>query len=43
MVYTCVICVPLSDEGYDKQLKEYLYAEIQPIIEEFDNKLNNGN
>ncbi|KAG8010169.1 hypothetical protein GBF38_014370 [Nibea albiflora] len=28
--------------GYDKQLKEILNAEILPIVEEFDEKLNNG-
>ncbi|XP_026149269.1 sperm acrosome membrane-associated protein 6, partial [Mastacembelus armatus] len=28
-------------KGYDKQLKEILDAEILPIVEEFDKKLNN--
>ncbi|XP_042346482.1 sperm acrosome membrane-associated protein 6 [Plectropomus leopardus] len=29
------------DKGYDKLLKELLNAEILPIVEEFDKKLNN--
>ncbi|XP_059194508.1 sperm acrosome associated 6 [Centropristis striata] len=29
------------DKGYDKQLKELLDAEIMPLVEEFDGKLNN--
>nr|XP_033495625.1 sperm acrosome membrane-associated protein 6 [Epinephelus lanceolatus] len=28
-------------KGYDKQLKELLDAEIQPMVQEFDEKLNN--
>lgn len=38
----CVICVPLPGEGYDVQLKEILDAQILPLVEEFDNQLNNG-
>ncbi|KAJ8388910.1 hypothetical protein AAFF_G00126660 [Aldrovandia affinis] len=26
--------------GYDKQLRDIMYAEIMPLVEEFDNKLN---
>lgn len=29
-------------KGYDIQLKEILGAEILPLVEEFDQKLNNG-
>ncbi|XP_026227522.1 sperm acrosome membrane-associated protein 6 isoform X2 [Anabas testudineus] len=29
-------------EGYDVQLKEILDAQILPLVEEFDNQLNNG-
>lgn len=42
LVYTCVICVLLLGEGYEKKLKEILDAEILPMVEEFDNKMNNG-
>lgn len=44
LVYTGVIpwCVPFQGEGYEKQLKEILNAEILPIVEEFDKKQNNG-
>lgn len=42
LVYTCVICVPLPGEGYDKRLKELLDAEILPMAKEFDKKLNDG-
>ena len=41
-VYNCLKCVPLPGKGYDKQLKELLDAEILPIVEEFDKKLNKG-
>lgn len=37
---TCVFCV--QDKGYDKQLKEILNAEILPLADEFDQKLNDG-
>lgn len=42
LVYTFVICVHFQGKGYDKQLKEILNAEILPMVEEFDGKLNNG-
>ncbi|TKS81896.1 hypothetical protein D9C73_016003 [Collichthys lucidus] len=29
-------------KGYDRQLKEILNAEILPMVEEFDGKLNDG-
>lgn len=37
----CVLLLLLG-EGYEKQLKEILDAEILTLVEEFDNKLNNG-
>lgn len=33
----------LAGKGYDKQLKEILDAEILPVVDEFNNQLNNGN
>lgn len=33
---------PSPGEGFDMKLKEILEAEILPIVEEFDQKLNKG-
>lgn len=42
-INTEVICVPLPGGGLDQKLKEILNAEILPLVNEFDQKLNNGN
>lgn len=31
-----------SGKGYDQKLKDILNAEIMPMAEEFDKKMNNG-
>ena len=35
-------CVSRVGEGYSAQLKTLLEEQILPMVEEFDNKLNNG-
>ena len=37
-----MVCPFFQGEGYEKQLKEILNAEILPIVEDFDQKLNKG-
>lgn len=41
--FSSVLTSPFPGEGYDKNLKEILDAEILPLAEEFDQKLNSGN
>lgn len=35
-------CACFQGEGYDEKLKEILEAEILPIVQEFDGKVNDG-